>query len=142
MNKISPLLLSFIFTVIFALNHESLPTPSYVTGPDGTLRMYINVIGHVKTPGSLLVYDGIDLLSAISMAGGYLQGANLERIDIYGADGTSRTIQIENIHGIKFKPQDTIFVRQKTLSKIFTSTNLPQIFLSILNIALTLDRTD
>tara|TARA_B110000438_G_scaffold194766_1_gene186402 strand:+ start:443 stop:829 length:387 start_codon:yes stop_codon:yes gene_type:complete len=128
--------------VIFALNHESLPTPSYVTGADGTLRMYINVIGHVKTPGSLLVYDGVDLLSAISMAGGYLQGANLERIDIYGADGTLRTIKIENVHDIKFKPQDTIFIRQNTLSKIFTSSNIPQIFLSMLNIALTLDRAD
>ena len=42
----------------------------YITGEDGVPRMSINVWGHVKYPGTYLVYDGIDLLTCLSMAGG------------------------------------------------------------------------
>ena len=40
------------------------------------------------------------------------------------------------------KPRDTIYIEQKMFSKLITSSNLPTIFLSILNIALTLERTN
>ena len=31
----------------------------YITGEDGIVRMYVNVWGHVKNPGTYLVYDVI-----------------------------------------------------------------------------------
>ena len=40
----------------------------YITGEDGVPRMSVNVWGHVKYPGTYLVYDGIDLLNLISLA--------------------------------------------------------------------------
>ena len=45
--------------------------------------MYINVIGHIKSPGIYLVYDEIDCMSILSAAGGYLPGADLKNIIIY-----------------------------------------------------------
>ena len=36
--------------------------------------MYVNIMGNVKYPGTYLVFDGIDFLSVLSVAGGYLQG--------------------------------------------------------------------
>ena len=56
----------------------------YITGEDGTLRMYVNIIGHVKYPGTYLVYDGIDLLTCLSLAGGPLKGAKLSKVSIIG----------------------------------------------------------
>ena len=35
----------------------------YITGEDGVIRMYINLMGHVKNPGTYLVYDKIDFMS-------------------------------------------------------------------------------
>ena len=52
--------------------------------------MYINILGHVKSPGTYLVYDGIDIMSAFSTAGGYLDGANFKKIIIYGHNGTKK----------------------------------------------------
>ena len=39
----------------------------YITGEDGIPRMNVNIWGHVKNPGSYLVYDGIDILTCLSM---------------------------------------------------------------------------
>ena len=47
-----------------------------------------------------------------------------------------------NVSSLKLKPRDTIYIEQKIASKLITSSNLPPIFLSILNIALTLERTN
>ena len=49
----------------------------YIASEDGTLLMYVNVWGHVKNPGTYLVYENIDLLTLISLAGGPISGANL-----------------------------------------------------------------
>ena len=47
----------------------------YVTGDDGIVRMYVNVLGHVKNPGTFLVYESIDIFSLLAIAGGHLPGA-------------------------------------------------------------------
>ena len=52
----------------------------YVTGDDGIVRMYVNIIGHVKNPGTFLVYEGIDILSLLALAGGPLPGAKLNDV--------------------------------------------------------------
>ena len=126
-----------------------LSNEDYITGEDGVIRMYINVIGHVKNPGIYLVYDEIDCMSMMSYAGGYLPGSDLQNIIVFGKDGSKRKINLEELYTsndvknkeIKFKPHDTIYIEEKVSSKIFLSSNLPSIFLSILNIALTLERT-
>ena len=148
-NIITLILLSFSF-VLSNKEFNLLTNESYMTGVDGIIRMNINVIGHVKNPGNHLVYDGIDLLSLLSVAGGYLEGANLKNIKIYHKDGTNENIDLSNFFDLNvplnnlvvLRPNDTIYVEQKKISQIMRSSNLPAILLSILNIALTLERTD
>ena len=143
-------LLLFICSFIFSIDSHHLSNQDYFTGDDGVIRMNVNIMGHVKSPGSFVVYDGIDILTALSLAGGYLPGSDLKNINIYNIDGNSCSINLKSIlnQGLKIedkislKPHDTIYIEQKKISQIFTSSNIPSIFLNILNIALTINRTD
>jgi len=119
----------------------------FITGDDGVIRMYVNIIGHVKTPGTYLVYDNIDLLSAISISGGYLPGANLKNLKIYSKDGTSKIINLKKILNsdvsikkvVSLKPHDTIYIDQKDIHQFFVSSNLPSMILSFITLAITLE---
>ena len=146
------LLSLILFCSLFALSDSRnlLSSDSYITGDDGVIRMYVNVLGHVKDPGTYLVYDGIDLLSILSQAGGFLNGANLNEIIIYSNDSNhvvdlkyfldSDSQDINSL--IDLTPHSTIFVKQKEFSKFFSSSNIPTIILGMMNILITLDRTD
>tara|TARA_B100001540_G_scaffold278940_1_gene267424 strand:+ start:112 stop:564 length:453 start_codon:yes stop_codon:yes gene_type:complete len=128
------------------INNQLISNEKYITGEDGVIRMYINILGHVESPGLYLVYDGIDIMSALSIAGGYKNGANLKNIIIYRQDGSKDEVSLssilDNSIDVDFNPHDTIYINQRLVSKIFNSSNIPTIFLSILNLALTIDRTD
>ena len=84
-------LLTFIISSP-SVNNQLISNEKYIAGDDGVIRMYINVLGHVESPGLYLVYDGIDILSDLSIAGGYKNGANLNNITIYKEDGTQITL--------------------------------------------------
>ena len=86
MNKIYVLifvLTSFLYNYELSNGHL-LSNEDYITGEDGVIRMYVNVIGHVKNPGIYLVYDEIDCMSIMSYAGGFLPGADLQNVIVYG----------------------------------------------------------
>ena len=149
------ILVPFIFCNIsysnnFTSKNTYLSDQEYIAGDDGVLRMNINVLGHVKSPGTYLVYDGIDIMSALSIAGGYLNGSNLRKIIIYSNDGTKKTINLNESFDSNssfkelavLRPKDTIYIEQKTLSRFLFSSSLPAVLLGILNVALTLERTD
>ena len=55
------ILISFVFSIQIS-NSFLMQDETYITGDDGVIRMYVNIIGHVKNPGTYLVYDNIDLL--------------------------------------------------------------------------------
>tara|TARA_B100001250_G_scaffold413637_1_gene448438 strand:- start:892 stop:1353 length:462 start_codon:yes stop_codon:yes gene_type:complete len=141
--------MSFIFSIT-GLENQLLSNEDYISGDDGVVRMYVNVVGHVKNPGKFLVYDGIDVVSVLALAGGYLQGSNLSNIIVYHKNGTSTSINLNKVltsgssynEFIQLSPHDTILIEQKFFSQIFTSSNLPSVILSILNIALTIERTE
>ena len=139
-------------SLVFSINHSQLlSNEKYITGEDGVIRMYINVMGHVKNPGTHLVYDNIDFMSALSMAGGYVDGANLKKINIYSEDGSKQQINLKNILNskskvnrpisniVKLKPHDTIYIEQTVSSRLFVSSNLPALVLGIINLAITLE---
>ena len=143
----------FTFSLCFSsssMSNSLMTNENYITGEDGVVRMYLNIMGHIKNPGTYLVYDSIDIMSAISLAGGYMQGSNLSSIVVYHEDGSNTDINLNNSLRsnssfnslIEFKPHDTIFIKQKVLSQIFTSSNIPVVILGILNIALTIERTE
>ena len=61
-------------------NQIQFSSEPYVTGDDGIVRMYVNIIGHVKHPGIYLVHENVDILSLLSLAGGALVGAKLNKV--------------------------------------------------------------
>ena len=141
------LIITFLlFSSVFGnrIVNQFLSSQDYITGDDGEIRMNINIIGHVKYPGTYLVYDGMDIMSALSVSGGYLQGANLKNISIHSLDGSETILNILKIKNNKvdLKPHDTIIVKENLLSQILTSSNLPYVILGILNVALTLENSD
>ena len=58
----------------------------YVSGQDGVIRMYVNVWGHVGSPGRILVDEGIDLATLFSLTGGPQKGANSVMIEELDAE--------------------------------------------------------
>ena len=139
-------------TILFpmsSLKNQLLSNEDYVAGEDGVIRMYININGHVKYPGTYLVYDGIDFMTALSLAGGYLPGSDIKKMLVIGKNRDTRVVDLksilenkQNISNFIFKPHDTVYIEEKFISKLLNTSNLPSILLSILNVALTLERTD
>ena len=119
----------------------------YIASDDGTLMMYVNIWGHVKTPGTYLVYEGIDLLTLISLAGGPQSGANLNNVEIIHDKSTSPITKI-NLNNyinsdktdIVIKPHDTIYIKESMSSYLFTKVNLLNTLLQIVNISYTISR--
>lgn len=149
MNK-TYLYILFTISFLFSLNSSNsylMQDEPFITGDDGVIRMYVNIIGHVNTPGTYLVYDNIDLMSAISIAGGYSPGANLKNLRIYSKDGSSKIINLRKILNsdlsikkvVDLKPHDTIHIEQKDLHQFFVSSNLPSMILSFITLAITLE---
>jgi len=140
------ILVSFTFSFQVS-NGLLMQDETYITGDDGVIRMYVNIIGHVKNPGTYLVYDKIDLLSALSIAGGYLPGADIKKILIYSKNGENNKINLNKILSsntpldrmVDLKPHDTIYIEQRNLHKFFISSNLPSMILSFITLAITLE---
>ena len=114
----------------------------YITGEDGVPRMSINVWGHVKYPGTYLVYDGIDVLTCLSMAGGPMTGAKLNKVTIVSKNGDNRTINLDkllknsNSSSIELKPYDTIYIDETLGNYLLARSNVINILLQITNLIL------
>ena len=144
------LYIAVLISLLFPLNNSSnylMQDELYITGDDGVIRMYVNVIGHVKNPGTYLVYDSIDLMSVLSAAGGYLPGTNLKNLIVYSENGDKQIIDLrERLNSkvsindiVSLKPHDTIYIEQKNLHRFFVSSNLPSMILSFITLAITLE---
>ena len=79
-----------VFITISFSQNDSLKTnispntgSRYLSAGDGIIRMYVNVWGHVATPGRILVDEGIDIATLLSLTGGPNKGANMKQIRVY-----------------------------------------------------------
>ena len=126
---------------------NSSPNGEYNTDESGNVYMYINVIGHVKVPGTFMIYEGTDILTILSVAGGPLPGAKLKKIMLYRDGENMKRLDLDTYLNtskkldIKFKPNDTIYVEQTLGSYLMSKSTILNSILSILNIYLTIDRT-
>ena len=124
-------------------NNIQLTGEDYITGEDGVPRMSINIWGHVKYPGTYLVYDGIDLLTCLSMAGGPLKGAKLSKVSILSKSGQNQIIDLNilkdqnMLSSIKLKPYDTIEIDEKFIHILLTKTSIIAVLLQLTNVILT-----
>ena len=123
-------------------NTVQLTGEDYITGEDGVPRMSINVWGHVKYPGTYLVYDGIDLLTCLSMAGGPIKGANLKKVSIISKEGTTKNINLDQFltkpetSSIILSPYDTIYIDETIGNYLLARSNVINILLQITNLIL------
>ena len=150
-------LLSFFFCLGIVSAQTYIPTRTerslvprsgerYVTDEFGVIRMYVNVWGHVNSPGSYLVYDGIDLATLMSVTGGPKRGANFKGVTLFREipDVNGNLIYHINMDNflksgdrsefIKILPNDTVIIQQKPLSYVLSQTYLLNTFLSIINL--------
>ena len=114
----------------------------YITGDDGVPRMSVNVLGHVKYPGTYLVYDEIDILTCLSLAGGPMKGAKLKEVLIVSKDGKSSKINLNklfensNKYNLKLNPYDTIYIDETLGNYLLSRSNVINILLQITNLIL------
>jgi len=95
--------------------------------PEG-LKRKISILGDVRTPGYYDYKDGLKLIEAVSMAGGFTETARINKVSILRkAPGVTQTesqtltINLDEIlkgarQDIEILPDDTIYVPKKTIS--------------------------
>ena len=155
------ILIPFIFCYSFLqsepenINLRSSTGARYVSGEDGIIRMYVNVWGHVPSSGRILVDDGIDLATLLSLIGGPNKGANLKNIRVYHEypDKNGNIVNVidftefletgDRSNFINIQPNDTFIIQQTVLSYIVeevgtvnTLMNFINLYLNISNILL------
>ena len=159
MKKIKYLLTFLLFGLLYAQDEVAEPpifsdyqisSERYLTNAKGNIMMNVNIWGHVNSPGSHIVYDGIDFATLLSVVGGPMDGANLTNVRIYreipDADGTlvyhidlNEFINTGNRSNfIKIKPNDTIIVPQKFSSYFLTKIGTINTLFSLITIYLQL----
>ena len=159
MKKIKYWLTFLLFGLLYAQDEVAEPpifsdyqisSERYLTNAKGNIMMNVNVWGHVGSPGSHIVYDGIDFATLLSVVGGPMDGANLTNVRIYreipDADGTlvyhidlNEFINTGNRSNfIKIKPNDTIIVPQKFSSYFLTKIGTINTLFSLITIYLQL----
>ena len=118
----------------------------YLTDEKGNIMMYVNIWGHVGSPGHHLVYEGIDLATLMSVVGGPKSGANMKKVRVYREipeeDGTliyhldfeKFVSSGDRTEFIRIKPNDTIIIPEKISNYILTQVGTVNTFLSLFNL--------
>ena len=147
----------FCFSVLFSNQIDNritkhgtlgLTGEKYITGDDGVARIAVNIWGHVKTPGTYLIYDGVDILTCLSLAGGPLKGANLKKVSILSIDGSEKKINLNKLtkdrqlYRIDINPSDTILIEEKLASYFLSRSNLISTLLQVLNLILVIQNNN
>ena len=131
-------------------NSYTISSERYISDVNGNIRMNVNVWGHVTNPGNHLVFDGIDMVTLLSIVGGPKSGANLSKIkiirEVQGKDGN--LVYIINFNKflnsgdrsafIKIMPNDTILISQKLSSNILSRASNINTILGLLTLYLQL----
>ena len=155
MKKIKYTLSLLMFGLLFSQNNiAEQPTFSdfqisserYLTDDNGNIMMYVNIWGHVGSPGHHLVYEGIDLATLMSVVGGPKTGANMKKVRLYREipeeDGTLvHHLDFEKFVSsgdrsefIRIKPNDTIIIPEKFFNYFLTQVGTFNTLLSLFNL--------
>jgi len=147
---------SFLFSTGFSqsepdkLNFQSNTGARYVSSSDGVLRMYVNIWGHVTNPGRILVDDGIDMATLLSLTGGPSKGANMKNVRVYHEypDKNGNIVSIidfteflksgDRSNFIKIQPNDTFIIQQTLFSYIMEEIGTVNTIMNLINIYLNL----
>lgn len=129
-------------------NDYQISSEKYFTDSKGNIKMFVNIWGHVNSPGLHEVYDGIDLTTLISMVGGPKGGANLKRVKLFreSPDSEGQMIHVLDLEKfitngdrssfIKVRPNDTIIIQQKFSDYIWSQLGVLNTFFTLANLYL------
>jgi len=136
-------------TIYNNLNRNNIPLVAgdrYLTDDDGNIRMWVNVWGHVNNPGYYLIYDGTDVITLLTIAGGLKSGANTTNIKIYREfpnEYGEHLIKLNltdffkngnrNIFP-KILPNDVYFISEKTSSFLLSKLGIINTLMSAVNL--------
>ena len=132
------------------MNFQPSTGARYVSSADGVLRMYVNIWGHVANPGRILVDDGIDLATLLSLTGGPSKGANMKNVRVYHEypDKNGNVVNIidfteflktgDRSNFITIQPNDTFIIQQTVLSYIIEEIGTVNTLMNLVNIYLNL----
>ena len=155
MKKIKYTLSLLIFGLLFAqsdiaeqptFSDFQISSERYLTDDNGNIMMYVNIWGHVGSPGHHLVYEGIDLATLMSVVGGPKTGANMKKIRLYREipeeDGTLvHHLDFEKFVSsgdrsefIRIKPNDTIIIPENFFNYFLTQVGTFNTLLSLFNL--------
>ena len=122
----------------------------FITNESGNILMFVNVWGHVNSPGRHTVYDGIDMATLLSIVGGPKTGANLKKVRIFrevpDINGEKTyTLNLDSFFKsgdrssfIQIKPNDTILISQKWSNTILSQVGVLNTVMSVVNLYLQL----
>ena len=128
------------------LERYQVSSQRYHTDNEGNILMFVNVWGHVNSPGSHLVYEGIDIATLLSIVGGPMPGANLKHVRLFreipdenGLISYDLNLNTFYKNGkrdsfIEIKPNDTIVFPQTATSYILSYTGTVNTFLQFINL--------
>ena len=132
------------------INFQPSTGARYVSSEDGVLRMYVNIRGHVPRPGRILVDDGIDLATLLSLTGGLNKGANMKNVRVYHEypDKNGNVVKIidftefletgDRSNFITIQPNDTFIIQQTVLSYIIEEVGTVNTLMNFINLYLNL----
>ena len=148
------ILIPFIFCYSFSqsepenINLRSSTGARYVSGESGIIRMYVNIWGHVASPGRILVDEGIDLATLLSLTGGPNKGANMKNIRVYHEypDKNGNVVNVidfteflemgDRSNFISIQPNDTFIIKQTALSYMIQEVSTVNTLINMINIYL------
>ena len=124
----------------------------YMTDDKGNIMMYVNIWGHVSSPGHVLVYEGIDMATLLSWVGGPMNGADLKNVKLFRevADKNGRIAYDLNFNNfikngdrsefIEIKPNDTIIIPRTNFNYFLSHVGTINTLLGLLNLYITISR--
>ena len=140
------LIVFFHFSIILS-NTTNSSTFDYIT-ESGKVYMPINVLGHVKAPGTYLVLEGSSVFDILAAASGPLPGSKLNKILLYRQYNQFNSINLNLLlnsdkdFDVVFKPNDTIYIKQTFGSYLMSNSSIVNVVLSIMNAILIFDKID
>ena len=146
------IVLGLIFSQSDSDHSRTIPNTGarYVSGEDGIIRMYVNIWGHIDSPGRILVDEGIDIATLLSLSGGPNKGANLKKVRVYHEypNNDGEIVHIidltdfietgDRTNFINIQPNDTFIIKQTAWSYIVEEINTMNTLLNLINLYLNL----
>ncbi|KAA3659722.1 MAG: hypothetical protein DWQ10_08290 [Calditrichaeota bacterium] len=136
----------------------------YILGDADEILIKVNILGYVRKPGQYFIPRHTDLVTLISNAGGFVKGADLDKIQLLrqkASSGTNGNTKHKEEHEINFisinkyfetgqtsylptlRAGDSIVIRQSRVDKIrnfFGVNSVFNVVATLASVALIVDR--